>query len=113
MKELRVAQSAYDEIRKAGGEIVAISNDSVESLKEGADKSGVKFTLLSDPKAVVIRIYHLEHKGLNVREPEATGARPAVFFLNADHTVASVYQPEDIRYHLSAEEIIARFKQTR
>lgn len=108
-----MAQSAYDEIRKAGGEIVAISNDSVESLKEGADKSGVKFTLLSDPKAVVIRIYHLEHKGLNVREPEATGARPAVFFLNADHTVASVYQPEDIRYHLSAEEIIARFKQAR
>ncbi len=108
-----MAQSAYDEIRTAGGEIVAISNDSVESLKEGADKSGVKFTLLSDPKAVVIRIYHLEHKGLNVREPEATGARPAVFFLNADHTVASVYQPEDIRYHLSAEEIIARFKQTR
>ncbi len=105
-----MAQAAYEEVKKLGGEIVAISNDSVDSLKEGAESSSIKYTLLSDPKAVTIRIYHLEHKGLNIRDPEATGARPAVFFLNADGTLSSAYQPEDMRYHLSADEIIAGVK---
>ena len=76
----------------------------------GAEKSGVKFVLLSDPKALVIKIYHLEHKGLNMREPDQTGARPAVFFLNSDLTLSSAYQPEDMRYHLTSDELLARFK---
>lgn len=110
VRELREYQRAYDEIKKAGGEIVAISNDTPEQLKAGAEKSDVKFVLLSDPKALVIKIYHLEHKGLNIREPDQTGARPAVFFLNADLTLSSAWQPDDLRYHLTADELLARFK---
>jgi peroxiredoxin len=107
---LREYQKAYDEIKKAGGEILAISNDSPADLKAGAEQSGVKFMLLSDPKALVIKIYHLEHKGLNMRDPDQTGARPAVFFLNSDLTLSSAYQPEDMRYHLTPDELLARFK---
>ncbi|CAG0985570.1 hypothetical protein PLCT2_02167 [Planctomycetaceae bacterium] len=107
---MREYQKSYDEIKKAGGEMLAISNDSPADLKAGAEKSGIKFVLLSDPRAIVIKGYHLEHKGLNMREPDQTGARPAVFFLNADLTLSSAYQPEDMRYHLTSDELLSRFK---
>jgi peroxiredoxin len=107
---LREYQKAYDDVKKAGGEIVSISNDEPADLKAGAEKYGIKFVLLSDPKALVTKIYHLEHKGLNVRDPDQSGARPAVFFLNSDLTLSSAYQPEDMRYHLTAEELAARLK---
>lgn len=97
-------------MKKAGGEMVAISNNSPAELKAGAEKYGIKFVLLSDPKALVTKIYHLEHKGLNIKEPDQSGARPAVFFLNADLTLSSAYQPDDLRHHLTADELLAKFK---
>lgn len=107
---MREFQKAYDDIKKAGGEMVAISNNKPADLKAGAEKYGIKFVLLSDDRALVTKNYHLEHKGLNIKDPDQSGARPAVFFLNADLTLSSAHQTDDMRHHLTSDELIARFK---
>jgi len=107
---LREYQNVYDEVKKAGGEMVAICNDPPADLKTRAEKYGLKMVLLSDSKALVSKIYHLEHKGLNIRDPDQSGARPAVLFLNSDLTLSSEHQTDDMRHHLTNDELLERFK---
>lgn len=55
-------QGDLKRIEKAGIKVVGISYDSVEILKEFADKSKITFPLLSDPDSKTIVAYSLKNK---------------------------------------------------
>jgi hypothetical protein len=52
-------ESRYDDLKKQGLGLAAISYDSPETLKRFADARGIRFPLLSDPGSAIIRRYGL------------------------------------------------------
>lgn len=61
-------QENLEEIESAGGRVVAISYDSLDTLKRFARSSGITFPLLSDTDSKTIEAY-------GVRNLEAAGSR--------------------------------------
>lgn len=107
MKELRVAQSEYEAIRKQGGEIVAVTADSPEEVKAAAEKAGIKFPLLADPEFKAVDHFGMRHAG---GRPDRDTVRPGIFFIRTDGTVAESIQPESYRFTATVEEIRAGFE---
>lgn len=107
MKELRVAQSEYDAIKKQGGEIVAITGGTQEEVKAAAEKAGIKFPFLADPEFKAIDTYGMRHKGAL---PDRDAVRPGMFFVRPDGTVHESIQPESFRFTATDEQIRAGFE---
>jgi len=63
-------QGRYNDIRKQGLGLVAISYDSAETLKKFADSRGIRFPLVADPGSAIIRPYGL----LNEQQDPTTKA---------------------------------------
>ena len=57
MTQLVQLQKALPELREAGYEVFAISNDTVERLADFATQHGITFSLLSDEDSAVIRAF--------------------------------------------------------
>ncbi len=55
-------QQSLPDLETAGVQVVGVSYDSVETLKEFADGAGITFPLLSDPDSVVIHAYQLHNQ---------------------------------------------------
>jgi peroxiredoxin len=93
------------EFQAAGVRPVAISVDAPDVSRDLAGKAGYTFPILSDPRADVIRSYHLLHAGGG---PEGTDiARPAEFLLDSTGTVRWRNLTEDIRVRARADEMLA------
>jgi len=61
--QLRGLQSeALPEITKAGGKLVAISVDKMESALKTKEKESLGMTVLSDPKAEILKAYDVDYK---------------------------------------------------
>jgi len=70
-----------------------------------SSKAGYTFTILSDPKAEVIRRYDLLHRGGG---PEGSDiSRPAEFLVDSSGVVRWVNFTEDIRVRAKADEMLA------
>jgi len=92
------------EFGKRGIRVAAVSVDSVEVNQALSKKQGFAFTLLSDPKAEVIRRYDLLHAGAG---PEGHDiARPAEFLMDSTGTVRWINLTEDFRVRTSGEQIL-------
>jgi peroxiredoxin len=102
MKELAVAQSEYAEIKKQGGEIVAITAGDPADIKIAADKAGITFPFLADPQFNATDAFGLRHAGAL---PDRDAVRPAIFFVRADGTVAHSVQPASYRFTATGETI--------
>ena len=87
-----------------GVRLVAVSVDSPEVTRNHAEKQGYDFTLLSDPKAEVIRRYDLLHAGAGPRGADI--ARPAEFLIDPTGTVRWVNLTDDYRVRASAEQLL-------
>ncbi|MBZ0137371.1 MAG: peroxiredoxin family protein [Planctomycetes bacterium] len=102
MKELRVAQSEYEAIKRQGGEIVAITAGAPEDVKEAAAKAGITFPFLADPEFTAIDHFGMRHEGAL---PDRDAVRPGVFFLGTDGTVVHSIQPASYRYTFTGGDI--------
>jgi peroxiredoxin len=58
-------QKDIAKIEAAGVKVVGISYDSVEVLKNFADKRQITFPLLSDPQSKTIMAYHIKNKDMD------------------------------------------------
>ena len=87
---------------------VAISVDSPEVSRDLSRKAGYTFTILSDPKAEVIRRYHLLHSGGGPDGQDI--ARPAEFLLDSGTVVRWANFTEDIRVRARADDMLAAAK---
>jgi len=58
-----------DEFEKQGALVIGVSTDTPERNRRFAEKYGLKFTLIGDPEAKVVKLYGVEKKG--VKRPSA------------------------------------------
>ena len=93
-----------DDFNAAGVRPVAISVDASEVSRDLSRKAGYTFTILSDPKAEVIRAYHLLHAGGGPDEQNI--ARPAEFLVDRQGVVHWANFTEDIRIRARADEML-------
>jgi hypothetical protein len=56
-------QRRYDDIRKQGLGLIAVSYDPPETLKKFADSRGITFPLVADPGSAIIRAYGILNEG--------------------------------------------------
>ncbi len=73
-------QSRIDEIREAGGEVLAVSSEPAEKTHEALKSSGINYPLLADPDLSTIDAYGLRHAGASMEGGDI--ARPAAFVLD-------------------------------
>ena len=108
-RQLAELSSRYEEFRKAGIEILAISNEEVEQGQRVLDKLGPPFPLLLDRQAEVIR-----RLGLLVGRRDVLGwvlrkrgyAHPAVVIVGSDRRIQWSYRGRTYRDRPSADEIL-------
>jgi peroxiredoxin len=99
------------EFQGAGVRPVAISVDTPEVSLNLARKAGYTFTILSDPKAEVIRRYDLLHTGGGPDGQDI--ARPAEFLVDSGKIVRWTNFTEDIRVRARADQMLAAAKSLR
>jgi len=108
---LRGVEKRLTEFKAAGVRPVAISVDPPEVSRDLCKKAGYSFTILSDPKAEVIRRYDLLHIGAG---PEGHDiARPAELLVDSSRVVRWVNFTEDVRVRARADEMLAQASKLR
>jgi hypothetical protein len=95
-------------IRKQGLGLAAISYDSVEILKNFAERRHITFPLLSDPESKIIRAFGILNETVKPGTPQFGIPNPGTYVLNAKGTVVSKYFEADIRERVSASDILVR-----
>lgn len=80
--------------------VVALSVDPVANNRVLADKLGVTFPILSDPRATTIRAY-------GVYDAENEIAWPAVFVVGKDGTIEKRWLAEDYKIRITTAEMIS------
>ena len=100
-------QGRYDEIRKQGLGLIAISYDSSETLKRFAASRGITFPLLSDSGSAVIRRYGI------VNEQQEPGSRsygvphPGTFIVDRNGVVTARFFEDAYQERYTAAAIFA------
>ncbi len=90
----------WERFQQGGLEVAAISVDGVEQNRAMVDKLLLPFPLLSDPEGEVIKAY-------DVWNPDEGGvARPALFLLRPDRSIAWSYVGEDYADRPTDEQLI-------
>jgi peroxiredoxin len=108
---LRGVEKRLTEFKAAGVRPVAISVDPPEVSRDLCKKAGYTFSVLSDPKAEVIRRYDLLHVGAGPEGHDV--ARPAEFLVDSSRVVRWVNFTEDVRVRAHADEMLAQAKELR
>lgn len=80
-------QNDIETIEAAGIQIIGISYDSVETLKEFADEKEITFRLLSDPDNQTIEAYGVLNEG--AKGKQAGIPHPGTFLVAKDGKVAA------------------------
>ena len=91
--------------------MVAISVDPPEINRRQRQKLGYKFTMLSDEKAQVIRLYDVLHPGAGPKGADI--ARPAEFLVDSTGTIRWVNLTENIAVRARPNQVLEAFDQTR
>ncbi|MBI3888290.1 peroxiredoxin [Candidatus Nomurabacteria bacterium] len=94
-KEACVIRDMYKDFETNGVKVFGISADSVESHKEFAEKYRLPFTLLSDPKKEVIKMYGADGTLFNKR---------ISYLIGPDGMIEKAYDKVDPAHH--GEEIL-------
>jgi peroxiredoxin Q/BCP len=89
-KEACVIRDMYKEFESNSVKVFGISNDSVENHKKFAEKYGLPFTLLSDPKKEVIKMYGADGVLFNKR---------ISYLVGPDGIIKKVYPKVDPEHH--------------
>jgi peroxiredoxin Q/BCP len=110
MSELHGLQTRIDDIRAAGGEVLAISVDPPDKSAEIAEAYGLSYSVLSDPDLKVIDAYGVRHPDGGI---EGHVARPATFIIDSTGRVAWYELADNWRVRPRPEEIVARLSEVR
>ena len=97
-----------DRIRKQGLGLAAVSYDSVDVLKNFADRKHITFPLLSDPESKIIRAFGILNETVKPGTAQFGIPYPGTFVVDAKGTVVAKYFEEDFRERVSASDILVR-----
>ena len=110
VKHLKEVIEAEKDLVSAGWQIIAISPDSPENLKNTAEKQAIPFTLLSDADMSFAKNLGIAFKGnYGKMLTEKSGGKnidqllpvPAVFFINRAGTIAFEYINPDFKSRIN------------
>jgi peroxiredoxin len=107
---LRSFQQKLPEFDVRGIRVVGISVDPPDINHRQSQKLGYTFSLLSDPKAKVIRRYDVLHRGAGPKGADI--ARPAEFLVDSNGIVRWVNLTENIAVRARPEEVLNAFDQS-
>jgi hypothetical protein len=100
-------QGRYDEIRKQGLGLIAISYDPPETLRKFADSRGIRFALISDPGSAIIRRFGI----LNEQEEPGTRSygipHPGTFIVDRQGVVTARFFEDAYQERYTAATILA------
>jgi hypothetical protein len=97
-----------ERIKKQGLGLAAISYDSVEVLKNFADRRHITFPLLSDPDSKIIRAFGILNETVKPGTPQFGIPNPGTYVVNAKGTVVAKYFVDTIRERVSASDVLVR-----
>jgi len=97
-----------DRIKKQGLGLAAISYDSVEILKNFADRKHITFPLLSDPDSKIIRAFGILNETVKPGTAQFGIPNPGTYVVNTKGTVVAKYFVDTIRERVSASDILVR-----
>lgn len=110
VKHLKEIAQIEKELGTAGWQIIAISPDSPENLKNTVEKQGINFTLLSDADMSLAKNMGIAFKGnYGKMLTEKSGGKntdqllpvPAVFFVNRNGSIAFEYINPDFKSRMN------------
>ncbi len=82
-------QRRYEEIRRQGLGLIAVSYDSPETLRQFADSRKIEFPLISDPGSLIIRRYGLLNETVDPKSRTYGIPHPGTFIVDRKGVVAS------------------------
>jgi hypothetical protein len=82
-------QRRYEEIRRQGLGLIAISYDSAETLRKFADSRKITFPLISDPGSTIIRRYGLFNETVDPKSRSYGIPHPGTFILDRKGVVTA------------------------
>ena len=100
-------QGRYDEIRKRGLGLIAISYDSPETLRTFADSRRITFPLISDPASVIIRRYGILNEGTDRKSPSYGIPHPGTFIVDRNGLVTARFFEDAYQERYTAATILA------
>lgn len=100
-------QGRYDDIRRQGLGLVAITYDPPETLKRFADTRGITFPLLSDPGSATIRRYGLFNTTVDPQTRAYGIPHPGTFILDAKGVVTARFFEDAYQERYTAATILA------
>jgi hypothetical protein len=99
-------QGRYDDIRKQGLGLIAISYDSPETLKKFADSRGISFPLISDSGSAIIKRYGI----LNEQQEPGTRSygipHPGTFIVDRNGVVTARFFEDAYQERYTAAAIL-------
>jgi peroxiredoxin len=105
--QLMDLNTAVDQIKARGYNLAGISYDSPEIFRTFIERRGIKYTLLSDPKSVVIDRYKLRDPQYKEGSRAYGVPRPIIFILRRDGTIESNLYEEAYKKRPPATLVVA------
>jgi hypothetical protein len=99
-------QGRYDDIRRQGLGLVAITYDPPETLKRFADSRGITFPLLSDPGSALIRRYGLFNDTVDPQTRAYGIPHPGTFILDTKGAVVARFFEDAYQERYTAATIL-------
>jgi len=100
-------QGRYDDIRRQGLGLVALTYDTPETLKRFADSRGITFPLLSDPGSATIKRYGLFNTTVDPQTRAYGIPHPGTFVLDPAGKVVARFFEEAYQERYTAATILA------
>lgn len=101
-------QSRYADLKQQGLGLIAVSYDSVGTLKKFADSRGITFPMVSDPGSKIIKQYGLLNATLDPKTSFYGVPHPGTFMLNAKGVVIARYFEEAYQERSTVNSILVR-----
>lgn len=96
-----------DQLRTRGYRICSISYDSVDVLREFADRRRITYPMLSDPDSSIIRAFGLFNETIQPSTRDYGIPHPALFFVDRAGTVVRKYMEERYYHRRTLATILA------
>jgi hypothetical protein len=100
-------QSRYDDIRKQGLTLVAISYDPPETLKAFTASRGITFPMISDPGSAIIKRYGLLNESMDPKSKFYGVPHPGTFIVDRKGVVVSRFFEQAYQERFTTGAILA------
>ena len=101
-------QSRYDDLKKQGLGLIAVSYDSTETLKKFADSRGITFPMISDAGSEIIKRYGLLNETVDRTSRQFGIPHPGTFMLDAKGVVTSRFFEDAYQERSTVASILTR-----